>query len=422
MADRKKVLVIDDSPTVRRLAELVLSQAGYEVYTAPDGDEGLEMAKEVIPSIILVDFIMPKMNGYKLCKTIRSDPALKDTPLILITAKGDDVGQTFEEKFGVLHYFQKPFEPDDLVRKINDVLGVEEEETDELVAGSSDVPEVFLENMERLFRYYFEHELKVMLKVLILEVLKETEVVRTTGLVISGELRHISVADVLQFISMMNISGRLSVVANRLNSEIYLDKGNIAFATVSKPGYRRFLTDWMIEDGKISKEELKDALSEAKQRNLPIGRVLVQRGYISEAELMVYLKEAVEDAIFHTLSIDSGHFYLEDSPLPLNLSDIKFRIPASSLILDGLRKLDESRVAAEVFPDNNAVPVRLITNAEALEDVSLEEKELRLFSFVDGKSSLNDIIEKSNLDELEVKRILYSLQKIGLLKIRQEVR
>jgi aminopeptidase-like protein len=54
--------------------------------------------------------------------------------------------------------------------------------------------------------------------------------------------------------------------------------------------------------------------------------------------------------------------------------------------------------------------------------VNLEEKELRLFSFVDGKSCLNDIIEKSNLDELEVKRILYSLQKIGLLKIRQEVR
>ena len=123
MEAKKKVLVIDDSPTVRRLAELVLTQSGYEVFTAPDGDEGLELAKKIKPSIILVDFIMPRMNGYKLCKIIRSDPSLKDIPLMLITAKGEEVGQTFEEKFGVIHYFQKPFEPDDLVNKINEEIG-----------------------------------------------------------------------------------------------------------------------------------------------------------------------------------------------------------------------------------------------------------------------------------------------------------
>ncbi|RMG05106.1 MAG: response regulator [Nitrospirae bacterium] len=421
MEDKLKVLVIDDSPTVRRLAEIVLSQSGYQVYTASDGDEGLEIARDVMPSIILVDFIMPKMNGYKLCKIIRSDPELKDIPLILITAKGEDVGQTFEEKFGVLHYFQKPFEPDDLVKKINEVLGVKEERAEEEKEAEPGMTVLF-ENMERLFRYYFEHELRVMIKGLIHEVLKETEVVRSKGLILSGELGQVSVADLLQFVSMIGISGRLSVVSNRLSSEIYFEKGNIAFASLSKAGYKRFLTDWMIEDGKITKEDLNESLRESKQRNLPIGRVLVQRGYVSEAELMAYLKEAVEDAIFHTLDVEKGNFYLEDTQIPLSMSDIKFRIPASSVILDGLRKLDESRVAAEVFSDNSAVPVRLITNEEEIEDVVLDEKELRLFSLVDGRSTLGDIIEKSNLDELEVKRILYSLQKINLLRVKQNRR
>lgn len=415
MEAKKKVLVIDDSPTVRRLAELVLTQSGYEVFTAPDGDEGLELAKKIKPSIILVDFIMPRMNGYKLCKIIRSDPSLKDIPLMLITAKGEEVGQTFEEKFGVIHYFQKPFEPDDLVNKINEVLGMETRE--EMTRPQPESAEMLVENIDRLFKYYFEQELKVLLKSIMTEVLKETEVVRCNGLIISGELNHLSVADVLQFIGMIGLSGKLTVVSRNVNSEVYLEKGQIVFAAISKTGYRRFLTDMLIEDGRIEKKQLNAVVSEAKKRRLPVGRILIQEGFITEDELMVYLKTRIEEAIFHTLSVSSGNFYLEEEPLPLRLSDIKFRIPVSSIILDSLRKLDESRVAAEIFHSNDLVPVRLITNVEVLEDVSLDEKEFKLFSLIDGKSRLSDIIIKSNLDELEVKRIFYSLQKIGLLKI-----
>ena len=425
MEEKKSVLVIDDSPTVRRLAEIVLSQAGYEVYTADDGDEGLDIAKRVHPSIILVDFVMPRMNGYKLCKIIRSDPDLKHIPLILITAKGEDVGQTFEERFGVLHYFQKPFEPDDLVAKIDEVLGIEKIEEEKAVFSSATVGapnENFLEMMEKLLKYYFEHELKVLVKNIMIEVLKETEVVRSGGLIFSGELKNLSIADILQFIGMVGLSGRLSVISSNLNAEIYLDKGNIVFATVSKPGYRNFLTDRLIEAGKIKVEDIRECLTDAKKQNLPIGRVLVQKGYITEDELMTFLRQLTEDAIFHTLAVNGGHFYLEDTPIPLNISDIKFRIPMSTIILDGLRKLDESRVAAEMFKSNEMIPVRLITNVEALEDISLDEKELKVFSLVDGKTNLGEIISKSRLDELEVKRSCYTLQKIGLMKIKDERR
>ncbi len=421
MKEKRAVLVIDDSPTVRRLAEIVLSQAGYEVYTAEDGDEGLEMAKRVHPSIILVDFLMPRMNGYKLCKIIRSDPELKDIPLILITAKGEDVGQTFEEKFGVLHYFQKPFEPDDLVAKIAEVIGTEQDREEEVVHPGISAEahgENLIEMMEKLFKYYFEHELKVLVKNIMHEVLKETEVVRSGGLIFSGELKNLSIADILQFISMSALSGRLSVISSNLNAEIYLEKGNIVFATVSKPGYRNFLTDRLIEAGKIKFEEIRGCLADAKKQNLPIGRVLVQKGYVTEDELMVFLRQLTEDAIFHTLAVNGGHFYLEDSPIPLNISDIKFRIPINTIILDGLRKLDESRVAAVMFKSNDMVPVRLITNVEVLEDISLDEKELKVFSLMDGQNTLGDIINKSRLDELEVKRICYTLQKIGLMKIK----
>ncbi len=418
----KSVLVIDDSPTVRRLAELVLSQEGYEVYTAPDGDEGLEIARKVKPSVILVDFVMPKMNGYKLCKVIRSDPELKDIPLILITAKGEDVGQTFEERFGVLHYFQKPFEPDALVGKINEILGVEEGELVQEKPALFESSGELMEGIDKLLKYYFQKEFKVMLKSLMVEVLKETEVARTTGLIISGELKYLSVADVLQLAGTLNLSGRLTIVSSNLNAEVYLDRGLVVFATVSKPGYRTFLTDLLLEDKKLDKKDVKDVITEAKRQNLPVGRILVQKGFITDEELMNYLRRLSEDAIFHALSASSGHFYLEDIALPLNLSDIRFRIPSSTVILDGLRKLDESRLAAEIFKSDDMVLTRLITNVEALEGINLYDKELKIFSLVDGSATLREIIDKSKLDELEVKRICYSLQKIGLLKIKGERR
>ncbi|MGB9710834.1 MAG: response regulator [Thermodesulfovibrio sp.] len=118
----EKILVMDDSPLVRKLAEVSLQEAGYEVYTASDGEEGLKIAEQIKPDLILVDFIMPKMTGSQVCKLIRENETLKDIPIILITGKGETVGQALIEKYGILDYFIKPFKSEELVEKINQVL------------------------------------------------------------------------------------------------------------------------------------------------------------------------------------------------------------------------------------------------------------------------------------------------------------
>lgn len=122
MNDKKRVVVIDDSPIVRKMAEVALEEEGYEVYSAEDGEEGLKITQEVIPSVILVDFIMPKMSGYQFCQAIKENESLKDIPIILITGKGEDVGKKFLDKFGVIDYFIKPFKSADLVEKVNSIV------------------------------------------------------------------------------------------------------------------------------------------------------------------------------------------------------------------------------------------------------------------------------------------------------------
>lgn len=119
---KEKILVVDDSPLVRKLAEVSLQEAEYEVYTAADGEEGLKIAETVKPDLILVDFIMPKMTGPQFCKLIKDNETLKDIPIILITGKGETVGQTFIEKYQVLDYFIKPFKSEDLIEKVRTTL------------------------------------------------------------------------------------------------------------------------------------------------------------------------------------------------------------------------------------------------------------------------------------------------------------
>ena len=101
----EKILDIDDSPTVQRLIEMILASQGYEVILASDGEEGIAKARSERPAVILVDFVMPKMNGFQVCKILKEDPAFKDTPIILVTSKGDKIGSKFVDALGITDFF-----------------------------------------------------------------------------------------------------------------------------------------------------------------------------------------------------------------------------------------------------------------------------------------------------------------------------
>ena len=118
----EKILSVDDSPTVQRLIDMILSSQGYQVVLASDGEEGIVKAKQEKPAVVLVDFVMPKMNGFQVCKTLKEDPEFKNTPIILVTSKGDKVGSKFVDVLGITEYFTKPFQPEELLAKIREVI------------------------------------------------------------------------------------------------------------------------------------------------------------------------------------------------------------------------------------------------------------------------------------------------------------
>src|SRR5207302_8587816 len=106
------VLVIDDSPTITKVVQLVLTKANYQVQTAADGELGLESVRSQRPDLILLDFVMPRMNGYQFCRELNADAKLRDIPVILMSAKGDQVGERFVKVMGIVDYITKPFSPE----------------------------------------------------------------------------------------------------------------------------------------------------------------------------------------------------------------------------------------------------------------------------------------------------------------------
>ncbi len=415
---RGNVVVIDDSATVRKLAEVVLKENGYNVYTAEDGEKGLDIAQKVSPSLILVDFVMPKMNGYQFCKLARKNPSLKDVPIILITAKGEAVGEKFTEEFGVVDYFIKPFQPEELVEKVNSILSPQEE-----LAGVAEVIEeaevltesAVEETIDRLLSRYLYKELPVLIQRTLSDILKHSGVVKTSSIILSGDISDFSLSDLLQLLDTTKATGKLSLYSPLMTAEIYFDKGNIYYGSTSKQG-KSLLSGEIIEKKmNVSREAFYRAYRTAKKSGIPILRAFVDEKILTEDEIMKILEDRTREAVYSSMELDSGNFFFEKMQIPGHLADVKVRIPASHLILEGARRVDERKYAARMFQDPDMVFIRLMTDV-AMEDINLDDNELRIFSLIDGKRTLSDIIKMSGMEENEVKRIIYTLTRAGILK------
>jgi twitching motility two-component system response regulator PilG len=118
-----KVLVIDDSNTIRRSAEMYLRQAGYEVILAEDGFDALSKIADHQPRLIFVDIMMPRLDGYQTCALIKQNPKLKSTPVIMLSSKDGVFDRARGRLAGSDRYLTKPFTKEGLIATVNEYVG-----------------------------------------------------------------------------------------------------------------------------------------------------------------------------------------------------------------------------------------------------------------------------------------------------------
>ena len=120
--DKKKILIIDDDRVLVEIMTIRLESQNYEIIVAHDGQQGMLKAKEEEPHLIILDLMLPKMDGFKVCGLLKSDTRYNHIPIIMFTAKILDEDVKLGEELGAEAYLTKPFEPEILLNKINTLL------------------------------------------------------------------------------------------------------------------------------------------------------------------------------------------------------------------------------------------------------------------------------------------------------------
>jgi two-component system alkaline phosphatase synthesis response regulator PhoP len=119
---KPKILIVDDEADILELIEYNLKQEGYQVFTATNGQEAITVAKKVLPDLILLDVMMPKMDGIEACRLMRTLPEFKQTFMVFLTARNEEYSEIAGFNVGADDYITKPIKPRSLVSRINAIL------------------------------------------------------------------------------------------------------------------------------------------------------------------------------------------------------------------------------------------------------------------------------------------------------------
>ena len=118
----KKILIVDDEQDIVESLKFVLETSDYTCYCAYNGEDGLRLAKELVPDLIILDVMMPKINGYKISRLLKFDKKYKDIPILMVTARTQEEDKLIGEETGADEYITKPFEMEDVVNRVNKYL------------------------------------------------------------------------------------------------------------------------------------------------------------------------------------------------------------------------------------------------------------------------------------------------------------
>jgi CheY-like chemotaxis protein len=119
----KRILICDDDPVILRLLQVNLELEGYEVLSAHNGEEALELASAEHPDLVILDIMMPKLNGYETCERLKASEDTKEIPVMFVSAKAQQSDIEKGKSYGVADYLTKPFDPTDLIEIVERLVG-----------------------------------------------------------------------------------------------------------------------------------------------------------------------------------------------------------------------------------------------------------------------------------------------------------
>ncbi len=403
------VLVIDDSPTILKVVQLVLTKAGFSVYTAPDGEEGIARARAERPDLILLDFVMPKMNGYQVCRALAESPDLKSIPVVLMSAKGDQVGERFVKVMGIVDYITKPFSPEAITAVVQHTI--------EKYPAHPTTPNAVDADDTALVTAVSEAELPAPLPTL------ENGVpapIVDDGPALQGNLRVVPMAEVLGLLSTQRQWGLLTVArADSARIEIVFKAGKIELALASGLPDEFLLGRYLVEASTLSRQDLDLFLDGRAPTGKPLGEQLLKMNYVDDGELKEALRKQTQERLYELLRWPEGRFtFVATHSLPALAGEAALNLDVDGLLMEGIRRVDEWHLIEREIDDFDAVFLR---NEEAVQQVGrarLTRDELAVLELVNGKHTVKEIVRQSRMASFDVSKMLFRLLSIKVIRRR----
>jgi DNA-binding response OmpR family regulator len=410
-----RVLVVDDSPTIRKVVGAVLQRHGFEAISAADGQAALdELLKSTQPpepgepppvriDVVLVDFVMPRMNGFQLCRAIRQNEALRSTPVVLMSAKSDRIRDHFVQQTGAIDAISKPFDARALVAVIENAIRRTEQWR---ARGDADFAEV-LEEIE------------------VVEPISATEPTSAAHAALSGDLAIIPVGAALQLLQIENQSGVLSVSDGKTEVAITMRQGLIDLVVARGAGNEFRLGRYFVEHGLLTTDDIEAVLRDQPKRDAPqghklLGDMLVDNGRITPDQLREALARQSSELVYDVLRWPRGRFDFRREPGtgPALAESTRLGLPVASVVMEGFRRVDEWRLVEAGLGNFDSVLLADPAAVQAVGTERLAKSEQRLLEMVDGERSIREIIEHSHMSSFDACKILFQLLEARLVRRR----
>lgn len=400
MAD-ETILVVDDSPTILKLVQLVLTSAGYRVATASGGEAGLVAARTERPRLVLVDYLMPGVNGHDLCRAMSEDPALSGVKVVVMSAREDEVGERLADMGNVADYITKPFSPEALLAMITHVIA-------KGAGGASEAPDG--EPATLALASLAGHA-----------DLDPQNHPSHAEAALTGDLAVIPIADVLSLLADQAQTGVLVMEQANLLLKVFLRGGRIDAASARGIPDEFLLGRFLIEAGEIAREELQGVIEDRASQGGGglLGAELVRRGLVFPAGLKKAMALQTSALVYEGLRWGAGRFwFFPDGARDAAAGEAALGLPVDALIMEGLRRIDEWRLIEREIGDFEQVFVRNEEKVAAFGRGKLLREELAVLEFVNGKNTVKEIIAATKMGSFDVTKMLFRLLRGKLVRRR----
>jgi CheY-like chemotaxis protein len=458
MGSPARVLVVDDSPTILKVVSAILARHGYEPAVARDGLAGIEMVKRGPKyDLILLDFVMPRMNGYQFCRELRSNPAHRALPVVLMSAKGDKIRGQFVQQTGAVDAITKPFDARALVAVIEGALAKTAEGRARPVPEGAKMPDedtiaeslrpgqlakqqrlkTAVDVAQRVAQAVTpavmalppadrESEAAIMAAIAraitsdvvdaLAVTLKDVEAEGVKELM-SGDISAMPLAEILQLLQLQRQTGVLRISNQRASIAMSVRQGLIDFVEARGASEEYRLGRYFLEQGAVTREQLDEVLSTRVAAGELTGEALVAAGHATREALQEALSKQSSELVYDVLRWPYGRFSFTREAFPPQAESARLGLGIAGLVLEGFRRVDEWRLMESTIHFDQVVYVDAVA-LEAVGDDKLTRTDKLVLDAVDGSRTVNEVIKESPVGSFDAIKAVYQFLQSRVLRSR----